>query len=89
MATHLDRPDLTGRHASLFVFDDFLEFEAPRTDLRASQAAFDAETAADRALRDRLRRVERIHSRVMVAAGVLLLLYMALGIIAAAFGGRL
>lgn len=51
--------------------------------------AFLADIEADRRLRAKLRKIESVHSRVMVGAGLLLLAYMAFGIIVAAFDGRL
>jgi hypothetical protein len=75
-----------------------------RTDPRAIQRVWDEEDAAQRRQRrlqrvavgratgltpDQVRRGGAILHHLIVAAGVILLFWMALGIIAAAFGGRL
>lgn len=92
MATHPEPTRPTGRHASLFIFDDFLDYEASTVDPRATQAEFDSEAAVREATGltpNQFRTAERATSRILVAAGLLLISYMALGIIAAAFGGRM
>lgn len=97
-------PRPTGRHASLFVLDDAVDYDLTTADPRALQAAWGVEDAEARRARrlqrvaigratgltpDQFRRGGSVLDRVLVSAGVLLLMYMALRIIAVLFAGRL